>query len=392
MAKKKTKRQRTQNKLKKKVQRQKLKNKIRTGENLDSFGEINEEQELLKDMQPLFNDTEDSSSFSTILSSTSETAREIMSLIIDSYDLVDEPEFDDIEIDFETVKNTLEEASQDLNITNDDIKDLDAESKAELQDQVKTETTKRLLTEGRFEEIMQAIRSLRQRFKTSGPDANLARISLIQLILEKREFPELIPMIGLVQGVLMKSFWITLSIQELKEKGLIDSENIQEEVTSKTDMEEIFQEIVKVPGMKSFIQKKRIENFKQSLSSLYNCEIKLNIFTKEEISQAGSIIIETIDGVKSSNQNQQGDSDQDIDQAVFAELRQFVARLMTQERIEEVREKIDEKLTTMDNPSPTASFLLDVKSSLKESPQAEYTGLILTSALFGEIRANEEGV
>ncbi len=396
MKKKKSKRQRVHNKLKKEVKRKKQMNESRVKKDLPSSGEIDEEeQQLLLDSLPLFQGLGESQSPLTLFNSSPETMREILSAVIDSYDLVDEPEFEDISIAFETVEETLQEVVQDLGLDDEETEDLDDEGKIDLHEQLITESTKRLLTEELLEKIKEAVRSLRLRYKASGHATNVPKTSLIQFMLGKKEFPEVIPLIGLIQGVILKNFWapcaIMNSFQEVQKRFNFDLDKLgQAVINGKIDFNEIGQEMINIPGMKRYIQEQNEEAFRQGILSLYNYEINLRIFTDEELSEARSIIIETLRESDFEEADKEGDSDQTIDQIVIDQIRDFVNRFMIQERIEDVLVKICAKIKEEDTESSMLPFLLYIKAILEKDPLGEKTLLILTSALAGEIQAQEE--
>lgn len=395
MNKKKSKRQRVHNKLKKEVKRKKQMNESRVKKDLHSSGETDKEEQLLLDSSPLFQGLGESQSPLTLFNSSPETMREILSAVIDSYDLVDEPEFEDISIAFETIEDTLQEVVQDLGLDDEETEDLDDEGKIDLHEQLITESTKRLLTEELLEKIKEAVRSLRLRYKASGHATNVPKTSLIQLILEKKEFPELIPLIGLIQGVILKNFWapcaIMNSFQEVQKRFNFDLDKLEQAIINgKIDFNEIGQEMINIPGMKRYVQEQNEEAFRQGILSLYNYEINLRIFTDEELSEARSIIIETLRESDSEEADKEGDSDQTIDQIIIDQIRDFVNRFMIQERIEDVLVKICAKIKEEDTESSMLPFLLYIKAILEKDPLGEKTLLILTSALVGEIQTQEE--
>jgi hypothetical protein len=373
-----------------KRQRQQEKERIRSEkdweppESADLYPEV--DPELVEDIRPLMGSTP---------TPTQNELQMMMESLLESAELIDEPEFEDVLLDPMASVTLFIDAAHDRGFTPEDVGKLDEDERIMFELEIIADITDELLTPESLQEIVEALEELRARLKRQGKPLQVAQVALVQSFLQYPEDANALEPIGLVQALVMKSVTAGFemgeaSLEILKSLGEESAEEQQrggiralaERLNRSGLVEKVADKIDKVPGLGSFMRKKADDTWATGLSRLFTGELFLGLYDDEELSGAVAIFKRIV-----TDALQAGEVVETKGPEVMEQLIQYVSELMTPERFDQLHADVRSLLRDEPDLSPKEKYFLtlaDVYLAEEDAVQNEIA--FLTNALMGELK------
>lgn len=357
------------------------------------------EQEIAEDILPLFPLLADSGE------PTPADMQQIMTVVLDSDDLADEPEFEEIIFDPMLSAHTFVEVGQELGWDPDAAETLNKLSKEEQNDkffELMEQTSQRLFTEEANREILSRLNTLRLRLKRSAKRKKVAKVAALQSFLSGQQSDEIWPMIGLIQALIQRSvyagFELTATTADFAATAGIDEFDSISTISEKLEQSGLGKKatsfIKRIPGMRRFLENQVDQIWDEGAEAVFSGELYLALYTEEEI-DAGVEIMRTIFGGKF---DEESDTEDEVETKLTEEnaktlvirIDEFVTALFTQDRLEQLRARLREIAKNSEVPKKWRPFVLMLQDYMADENAAEYEKGFLIRALMGEIRIATE--
>ncbi|MFN8455934.1 MAG: hypothetical protein U0401_14920 [Anaerolineae bacterium] len=152
-------------------------------------------QELAEDMAP-----------SLATKGASSAEENLFWLVVDSGELADEAEFNDIFTDPLLTLPAYISVAEGMGFPSpDDLFSLPQEEQEDKKAEILEEVVRRLLDDELRQNLIEALDRLRLRWKKAGKQAQVAKAAAVQLMLSSRKNEKIWPVIGLVQRIVVRS-------------------------------------------------------------------------------------------------------------------------------------------------------------------------------------------
>jgi hypothetical protein len=319
----------------------------------------------------------------------------MMQSLLESAELINEPEFEDVLLDPMASVTLFIDAAHDRGFTPEDVGKLDEDERIMFELEIIADITDELLTPESLQEIVEALEELRARLKRQGKPLQVAQVALVQSFLQYPEDANALEPIGLVQALVMKSVTAGFemgeaSLEILKSLGEESAEEQQrggiralaERLNRSGLVEKVADKIDKVPGLGSFMRKKADDTWATGLSRLFTGELFLGLYDDEELSGAVAIFKRIV-----TDALQAGEVVETKGPEVMEQLIQYVSELMTPERFDQLHADVRSLLRDEPDLSPKEKYFLtlaDVYLAEEDAVQNEIA--FLTNALMGELK------
>lgn len=264
-------------------------------------------------------------------------------ILADSHTLRQEPEFRDVHFDLE---KTVQVSSRVMTKYEKQIQEMEKKSEDErhqFRDDVRIEIIDELATPAFRKDVLHRLESLSRRLAT-GNDADKFEIALyLQPLMQEKQIPWGI--CGLITTIYAES---AEKAEEQFEQGLSAFDEIFRAAEREGKLEQLLElpeespEVLKVvqqvkskPGLMDQLRRETEKAFQEFEQALMNGEVKLDLFTKEELLQPFAAMTEYI----SANQIEIEKADQ---QALTDQFAQFIKRnldeVMTKDRAKRMKD------------------------------------------------------
>ena len=344
--------------------------------------------ELVDDMLPLFPLAEDTQATPTMIN-------DLVMSVLDSGDLAEEPEFEEVLVNPFRATETLAEVGQELGLNPETLEQLPSEEQAARQAEIMELTTRRLFTDELRQDTTAALERLRQRLKQSGDEHKVARAAALQSFLNESSYDDLLPMIGLVQAIVRRSLAAGFELMEAS-MGVADESDVDADDSTLTIRQKLVQSNVskkaeavlkKVPGLSGFLQKQADRTWEEGMAALFQGDLYLELFTQEEIRGGVEVFREVVGDVETGEAASTPIVlSQDKARTIAERLGEYVTELITPERLERLRDRV-EILMADQAYSKWLPFLFLLDEALAEEDVLENDLRLLVTAFTGELRA-----
>lgn len=352
-----------------------------------------ERERLLADMAPLLESADGE------VRPEQPAMAEFMTMVLDSGNLVEEPEFEGVYAHPLLCAQAFSDAIEELGLEDPDPDTLarDSETHAALMDM----TVLPVLTDDLKDAILAALEALRDRARQDGDTQLVAHAAAVYGFLNDLTMDEMWAEIGVVQAV------VNRSLSAGVEMSAIIQEEAARATAAKTDTG-VLRRIVKVapaqemqrvldkyPGLARFMADQVQDDWQMGVDALATGDLEVGFFTGAEIStalaQAESMGLEVVDG-KLVPKAERGE---DAFQAFVLWLDGYVQDLSTPERLAQMQARLDEYAAEAAEPF-WLTFLSLFDKEFEEGDTSEHLHGLLVHAFAGEIQnsvreAEEEG-
>jgi len=342
--------------------------------------------ELLEDMLPVLPSIADAATTEGV------TVKRLMTILLESERVADEPEFRQIIFDPLVCAQTFVEVGTEMGIDPQSLPALDEEERENVQMDILEETARRLLTADARQEILNRLNSLRLRLKQSGKREEAARHAIMQSFLSSDTSGQTWVMTGLVQALIHRSleagfelFAIAAEIPEPGEQSLNVNSLLQRlkqsKVTRKADAL-----LRRIPGIRGFLEKQADHIWEEGAEAIYEGNLYLGLFSEEELVR-GLETFKTALGLDETTPPDSIEPTREKALTLIAHLDDYVTRLFTRERLGQLRARLDTLLNSPELPKKWIAFLLMLKEHMAHKDAVKNEKGFLIQALLGEMRA-----
>jgi len=358
-----------------------------------------EELAVLEDMLPLFPEIGDASA------SPAAGMEQLMITVVASGYMADEPEFEEIIVDPMLCMDTFADVVQELDIEPESLDELSDEDREDTQMDILVGVTQRLLTDELRQDIVNGLNDLRLRLKRSGEQEETAKAAALQSFLSGEASGEIWPMIGLVQAIFYRSIQVGFELMEasvevmeteIPDKGGVSlfERVAQSRVAQKADAL-----LRKVPGLGGFLAKQADKIWEEGLEALFMGELYLELFSEEEIG-VGFEILQTVfnDDIAERRRIQDFrplEMSEEKGKALISQVDSYVTELLTPERLEQLRGRLDAILKDPASEREWLAFLYMLSEYMADEHAVENAKHFLVTSFLGEmnvvIQAFREG-
>ena len=351
------------------------------------------QQELIDDMLPLFPLVGETKS------SPEAGLERLMMALMDSADLIDEPEFEDLIIDPLLCVDTFIGIGEELGVDPEEFRDLPDEEVEDSQFDLLEKTIQRLLTDQVRRDIDKSLNELRLRLKRSRKPEKVAQVAALQTILNDKGSREIWPGIGLVNAIFQRSLAAGFELLQMSmEAEALDTLDQPATLSQKLAQSSLVQKtdalLKKIPGLSGFLEKQADKIWEEGEEAVFKGELYLELFTEEELEAAAEIFaevleLETTEGVSSEEINRPELTQARI-KTLISRVDDYVTGLFTPERMSRLEARLNEAANDPSYPEKWLSFRLMLAEYMAHEDAIENEKRFLIWALIGEMRAVQQ--
>lgn len=349
--------------------------------------------EILEDMLPLFPRLGDTKA------SPAASAEQIMLTILASEDLIQEPEFEEILVDPIRCVDTFVEVGQELGTTPEALSQLPDEERQEVQMKILELTTRRLLTDQLRQDILDALDKLRLRLKRAGRRKQVAKVAALESFLRESEDSQAWSMIGLVQAIVQRSLAVGFELLE-GSMEVLEAGHLEEGDTPLTLSERLSRSglarktnalLRKVPGLSGFLQKQADSIWEEGVEAVFKGNLHFGLFASKEL-EAGLESLKIALGDDLSQETAPRDipalelTEEKLG-ALISQIDQYITKLLTSERLDQLRKRLHLVLDNKDFPQKWLAFTMMAVEYMADEDAVENEKRFLISAFLGEMKA-----
>lgn len=354
--------------------------------------------EVFEDMLPLFTEMGDPAASST------STAEQLVTALLDTDHFADEPEFEEIIIDPVLCLNTFSEVLQEFDLEPGSLDELPDEEREDTQMTIREEIIRRLLTDELRQDIMNGLNDLRLRLKRSGQHEEVAKAAALQSLLTSASSvepggdtgSEIWSIMGLVQAIFTRSLAIGFELMEaaMEVAETTDADERDVPLTEKLARSSVTQKtaelLKRVPGLSGFLDKHADKVWEEGVDAVFKGELYLELFSPEELEPGFKIFgatFERFDIVEESDTQEPLMPDvtgEDVE-TVVSQLGDYITKLLTPERLDQLRARLDAVLKDPAYAGKWSSFLYLLAENMADEDAVEYEMQFLIQALIGEM-------
>ena len=328
--------------------------------------------------------------------------KELMSTLLASADMANEPEFEGIVVDPMLCAETFANVCEEMGIDPEKLAGVSGVEREDAQMEMMEESIRRLLTEELCQDILKGLDALRVRLKGAGKRGEAAKAAGLQSFLSQGN-RDVWPMIGLVQAIFHKNLLVGMELLEVAmhvdvpespQGRAVLLERLNPELLQKTEGL-----LKKIPGLRGYLEKQADKIWEEGVTALSSGELYLGLFSSEELKGVMEIVAEFV-GFDSATGKAETPTllvdSEDARKKFFARLDEYITDLLTPERVDQLRGELDSILQEMDRDEKWLSFTLMLKEYMGHEDAAVIEKGILLRALLGEMKtaadaSGEEG-
>lgn len=306
-------------------------------------------------------------------------AETLTNAVLESYDLLDEPEFDGIYFHPTRVIGVYAELEEERGVTEEMLDTLSVEEEDELFFDLMEEIARRSLTEEMQHEILEAMEATWMRVRMEGDQERAGRLAGMMVILGSEIGEDLWPGSGIVQAILRRSLDAGFELVGLMEEaGALGMGlgAIMRAGRNETVQEKIVAILQKYPGLADLMSQDEAVVWDRGLQALMDGELYLGVFTEEELDEGGDLLGLPETGDPEAQESQA--------RANIETVKQYVADWLTPERRDEVREQLLTMLEDKELAGEWNSFLMAMLNDVDDEDPDTAVGF-LTAAFIGEL-------
>ena len=348
-------------------------------------------RKVIEDMLPLFSAPGDD------LALSGHAMEELMTAVIASEGIADEPEFEGALIDPLLCAETVARVGEEMGFTPETSGDLPEEERGITRMQVLNESLRRLLTEEWCQDVLKGLNDLRLRLRRSGEKEKTAQVAVLQSFLRNDKSRATWPTMGLVQAIFHRSvaagFEMIEASTEMMGTGAI--ENLQasliDRLTRSSLAQKVDRALKKVPGLEKYLEKQADKMWKEGLAAIRAGSLYLGLYSLEELTGAIEILATQM-GYNSAEEMMATDLPsleipKTVAKTYLVHLRSYIAELFTPARLDQLRSRIDAALRDSAHKGKWLPFIVMLREYLQHEDAVENELAFLISALFSEMHA-----
>lgn len=346
------------------------------------------DEELLNDIQPFWSMQGDTAA----LPDVSLMQRMIIPML-DSDDLAEEPEFDNIVFDPLQCVNTFAAVGEEMGVDPAQLDTLSEEERGDVQYQIFEESTRRLLTDELKQDVIASLNALRLRLKREGQPDETARVATLQSFLTKGPGDEFWPMLGVVHAIVRRSMAVGFELAEASAKVLEtgdigeDDQSLVERLKQAGITQQTENLLGESPGIASYLRQQVNQVRVEGMEAIYAGDLYLELFTQDELETAAELMAETLG--YDSEADTQPEITQDTGRNLMMRMEEYLTGILTPQRLDQLRERLTSIVNEEALEGKWLGFVLMLREDMEEEDAVENNKAFLMRALFGEMRRLE---
>jgi hypothetical protein len=308
--------------------------------------------------------------------------------VAESYELVDEPELADFFFDpVQTVGHFIKTAEAQ-GWSADSLYDQPDEARAMAMEDILAAVLPHLLTREAHQEILDRLNELIERCQEEGNKKKAAQTAVVHLILSDRKQKKMWPDIPLLLALASRSLDAGFSWMEVTEEIVESSpEFTPDAILNSPAAKKAASLLSRIPGLRRLVEKKVDEVWDEGLDALMRGDVILGLYNEAELQEAAEIFRTHFGDAETR-------SDQTIQQnapSFIEDLTALLARLLTPDRLAEMRQQVETILDSGDLDEETLPFMVLVKDALSADDAPEMEQRFFITALMGELQYTDFG-
>ncbi|MEJ2209991.1 MAG: hypothetical protein P8129_13255 [Anaerolineae bacterium] len=344
-----------------------------------------EQERLMADMIPLLGGAEEGAVPEGVAMAL------FMEKILDSDELINEPEFDGVYVHPLHCVPVFVQGLQELGLEDLDPEDLPMSEQEDLRADLQEELTMRVLTPEVQEAILSALEDLRERAREEGDKDLMAQAAGVYSFLEDAPADEMWANIGVARAVVGRSLDAGLEMydvlqEQARQKGAGQGgPGALRRLLGATPQRKLERIINKYPGLADFMVEQLEVDWEEGAHALGSGEIDVGFFSAAEISAAfdeayavGLELDEEGDLVHGEG------AGEDAGEAFVKRLQSYERELSTPERLAQMQARLDEFSREAD-PSWLTFFSM-LNDAFESGEKADLLHRLLVHALVGEMQ------
>ena len=347
-----------------------------------------EQNELLDDMLHLFPEIADPSA-------PLPSAEPVIMALVGSSEWADGPEFEAVIVDPMLCTATFVAAAEEMGHDPDSLLELPEEEREDAHLEILSETIRQLFTDDLRQQILDGLKQLRVRLKRTGDREGAARAALMLSFLGRDTGGEIWTMVGLVQAIFQRSVYAGFEMAEAglaaEEAGDLDEDPVT--LLARLTKSRVGQKaealLKRIPGLGKYLAEQADVTWEEGEHAVFMGELYLGLYSEEELLVGLDLFRQALGGAAEEARSEgQGKAAMSEEAALdfFARVDQYVAELVTPERLDQMRAKLGAVLRARAFEEEWFSFVLMLKHYMDEPDAAENERHVLVSAFVGEIR------
>jgi hypothetical protein len=347
--------------------------------------EFRERQGWVQDNEPRSSIAE---SILPILGDTqAESVDNMMNALWESYDLANEPEFEELLWSpFATMEHFMI-ASEQRGWSPEVLGRMDEEAAAEAHDEIIEAVIPKLVTHEVKGEILERLESLHGRLQKQGDAQKAAQATFVKLFLSDKKNKEGWALTGLVDALVRKSFAAGLEVVEATDFGGPDLsyEEIMAQAST-TQVDSKVQSLLnRIPGLGRFLENEVDHIWDKGVDAIFNGELYLGLFEEEELDHVSELTQEYLVPAFTAKK-----PDKALKEAMpryLAELESYITVLFSDpQRLPLLRQRLNEAIQEREFDAHWQPFVHMLKDVLNEEDAVEAERPFFINALMGEHR------
>lgn len=326
----------------------------------------------------------------------------VMEVAQDTADLLNEPEFEEIELDPMLTTNTMLETMEEMGVDPEHV------APNEQMGEAFTEMIQTLVTPTLRQEIIQAAIAARGRLREAGDTKTLKKVAALQFVMQEDALSSMLPTVGLVQTLVQNGMEAGLALGEL----IQDVEQSSDDDLSPLEMGEHLDEIAvksnlkeqlaQNPSFRRYLEKQVNKMEEESMKALFEAELRIDLYSQAELAEANKIVLDifgqrTDDGGESVDEQATEDIeqagvaspalDEETNQEAIEALNDYVIKIFTPERLATAQTQIETLLNLPEyGDSKWMPFLRTKYVGLGDDDAIDVERPFLLMALWGELK------
>jgi hypothetical protein len=353
-----------------------------------------DQDEVVDDIRPLLANINSSNPSDNDL-------HELLTILVESSRLIDEPEFEELVIEPALAVNTFVDVAKEMEIVPSSPDAMPGEDVAEdTQIEMLEITIRQLLTEEVTQEIVDRLNSLRLRLKRTGNTMETAKVAAVQSFLRDSVDIGALLTVGLVQAVFERSLEAGFALVEVSTE-LIEAIDPAERDSPLTLRQKLSQsklaqkaEVMfkKVPGLDKFMTKQVDKIWDEGVEAIRKGDLYLELFTEEEL----RIAFELFRTIFIEADPKPGQITPEVAAKIItpgkmatfdSEVGNYMGEILTPDRLEQFRVRLRSILDDPDHPREWSAFILMLQEFIAGDDVSEREKGFFTRLFIGEFRA-----
>lgn len=262
----------------------------------------------------------------------------LIEFAVDSVELLEEPEFDEVFIEPLEAVATLIKTAEAMGFDPDTFGDMMADSESETSEELLAKLCQQLLTPVVRRKLLNGLTNLRQRLQSPATVELRRRAAAVQFILETEEMRIVVPLLGFVRVQILNAieagFTLAGAALELEgveeQEGALSLEAFQERLGKSEWGANLEQTMEQSPALRRYLDNQIDQMAEEGLKATFTGELTLNLYTTAEV----AVVLQM---ARTALAKQQVGSVVQIMAPLIPQLTAYIGQLFTPERLAQLR-------------------------------------------------------